>query len=822
MVAVRRLLVPVLVPLVALLGCSGDRTPPPSQGHGIAAGTLRIFRSAHTQQALSSSPEATPAPLPSETPRPPPELPEVVRPRVLSGPVHPLPQGEQLVPGEVLVRLDTPHLSAQAALAGLQVEGYTAAHLGYGARDLHRIRYRGPDGRQPTGEESRALVAALEGRPGVRAATLERVVFPAALPNDPFYPPQWHYRAINLPAAWDLGTSSPDVVVAVVDSGTRPHRDLQPKLLPGYDFISDPQAAGDGDGRDPDPTDPGGDLPQESSHWHGTHVAGTVGAVTNNRAGVAGVAWQARVLPVRALTRTGLLGDVLAAMEWAVGLEVPGVPRNAHPAQVVNLSLGTDAPPDPVVQETFSRVVATGAVVVVVAGNENTGTANKLPCNLQGVVCVGASRLSGQRASYSNFGPQVDVMAPGGESSEDLDGNGYPDGVLSTFFDAQGTEAYGFLSGTSMAAPHVSGVVALMKALAPGLSPAQVEQLLKDTAAGGFGCGTGCGAGLVNAQAALLRAAGRTAPDGPAQLALTTDTFVLQDATADTLPLINTGGGPLRVTARFVARTPGASVTFPLGPTVTLAPGSMAPLLLAGDTTGLAPGDYDGVLHLDTDVGEPRVLTVRIRVPVTAAPLATLVLVQQDGAGAWTVARTAEVSPEAGYAFQVEVPEGTYFLLAAVDENGNGQLFEEGERSGIYPTLDNPRPVTFSAGQTTSGLDFTLMPAPPVEGAPGLRVGTPCTSDAACPGGLCDTTAGGYCTQECGSAPCPANAACGSLGGAPRCLAVCSAPQGGQSSCLEQQVCARDAVGGGVCLPRCDTGVPCSGGTCNPTTGYCE
>ena len=135
-----------------------------------------------------------------------------------------------------------------------------------------------------------------------------------AAPNDRGYSLQWHYPTLNLPAAWDLVPDATDVVVAVIDSGIVPHPDLT-NVLPGYDMISDPQNAGDGDGRDSNPRDEGGDTPNGGSSWHGSHVAGTIGADTNNEVGVAGVAWNAKLLPVRVLGKKGGTSfDIAAAI----------------------------------------------------------------------------------------------------------------------------------------------------------------------------------------------------------------------------------------------------------------------------------------------------------------------------------------------------------------------------------------------------------------------------------------------------------------------------------------------------------------------------
>jgi serine protease len=241
-----------------------------------------------------------------------------------------------------------------------------------------------------------------------------------------------------------------------------------------------------------------------SSSWHGTHVAGTIGAVTNNSQGVAGVNWQAKLLSVRVLGKCGgYTSDIVEGMRWAAGLPVPGVPNNPNPAKVLNLSLGgnINSCPD-TYQSAINAVNAAGGIVVVAAGNSNSSAAGFTPANCNGVITVGATNRSGVRARYSNYGSVVDISAPGGDSAG---------GVLSTAnTGAQGpaSDSYEYKQGTSMAAPHVAGVASLMLAINPTLNFTQTETILKLTAkpfGPGHSCNgsTTCGAGIVNAHAAL-------------------------------------------------------------------------------------------------------------------------------------------------------------------------------------------------------------------------------------------------------------------------------------------------------------------------------
>lgn len=371
-------------------------------------------------------------------------------------------------------------------------------------------------------EEAEQIAAQLSLSPEIEYAEPDYILQPHTLtPNDPEYSEQWHYfdtYGINLPQAWEITRGNSNVIVAVIDSGHRPHPDLQSRIIGGYDFVTDPSRAGDGDGRDPDPTDPGDFCDGSRSSWHGTHVAGTIGAVTNNGLGVAGVTWDTRLLSVRVLGRCGgALSDLIDAIRWAAGLEVAGIPRNTTPARVLNLSLGGGFACSSSLQEAIHEINAAGAIIVVSAGNSNAPASTEAPASCEGVITVGATNRYGVRSFYSNYGPLIDVSAPGGDL---MDG-----GVLSTDnagATLPGEDTYKRKIGTSMAAPHVAGVVALMLALDPSLNYTRTEALLKATAkpfAPNHSCvgDFTCGAGIVDAHAALRALLPQQQPPGAFQ-----------------------------------------------------------------------------------------------------------------------------------------------------------------------------------------------------------------------------------------------------------------------------------------------------------------
>jgi serine protease len=451
-----------------------------------------------------------------------------------------LPEQPEFVPGELLVKFRPGAPEAgDPVFRAMGVE--PLGELTSGGEVLYRIPDVAPALSALARAQDRTLaaVAQMAARPDVEYSQPNYLLRPlATTPDDPRYAEQWHYRdhgpqaggslgGIDLPAAWDRGTGDRRVVVAVLDTGILPdHPDVagSANLLPGWDMISSPEIAGDGGGRDPDPSDPGDGVaagecyagsPAQPDSWHGTHVAGTVGVGgSDNGVGVAGVNWQVGVQPLRVLGRCGgTTADIADAIRWAAGLAVPGVPPNPTPARVLNLSLGGRGACSlsPVTQAAIDDAIAAGAAVVVAAGNEASDAGGFQPASCRGAIAVAASDARGQLATrYSNFGEAVAVMAPGGDRSRDDDGDGAPDGVLSLV--RGGYELY---NGTSMAAPHVAGVAALWLAQDPGLETGDLLAELRASARprSAAQCPRPCGAGLLSA----LRAESAPPPPPPGE-----------------------------------------------------------------------------------------------------------------------------------------------------------------------------------------------------------------------------------------------------------------------------------------------------------------
>jgi serine protease len=283
-------------------------------------------------------------------------------------------------------------------------------------------------------------------------------------------------------------------------------------------MIADTTIAVDGSGRDSDPTDPGDwatagqcgtGEPASNSSWHGTHVAGTIAAKGNNSLGVIGVAFGAKVQPVRALGRCGgYTSDIADGIIWSSGGTVSGLPVNATPAKVINMSLGGGGACDTTTQNAINSARSRNTTVIVAAGNENQNASNSNPANCAGVVTVAAVGPTGGRAYYSNYGTVVDLAGPGGDQSA-----GNSNGILSTLnagTTTPGADSYAYYQGTSMATPHVAGVAALMYAVKPSATPDQIESALKSSTRAFPATCSQCGTGIVDAPAAIAAISGGT------------------------------------------------------------------------------------------------------------------------------------------------------------------------------------------------------------------------------------------------------------------------------------------------------------------------
>lgn len=620
----------------------------------------------------------------------------------------------------------------KSALAGLGVNTtrQPLAH-GWGLSDEQREAY-----------EWVQTIKALRARSDVRYAEPNTRVYATAVPTDPMYRfQQWHYGMINLPAAFDLSQGSPNVVVAVLDTGVNPHPDIEANVRRdlGADTVTDPFKAADGDGLDRDASDPGdGDGSTRPDSFHGTHVAGTVASLVNNNRGGVGVAPAARVSPLRVLGRGG--GDQFSVdlgIQWASGLLINGLGQASRRADVINMSLGGLRACTARENEAITAARASGVIVIAAAGNQNT-SGSFSPADCPGVVKVAAVGPDYLPANYSNC-RGVDVAAPGGETSSDdaiaaqlgsssssckgALGSGFSGqtwGVVSLYSDRanRSADAYRGMPGTSMAAPHVAGVAALMKSVHPNLSPAEFDAMLAngelsfDPRSVGVSLpssiasnyGFHYGSGIIDANKAVRAAAARAGGAAP------TAAVVAQPSALDFGELTNN-------LVLDVSRVGTGSVGVrAIGTNATWLSGSgggaegLGRYTLTVNRSGLPSADYTDTIQIDTTDGKRLSIPVSMRVgPRETVGKAAQVYVLLIDAITLQVSQQREINASTGTArvnFSTVYPGG-YYLIYGTDLDNDNFVCDEGEFCGTVPDLQNFAPLDVRGGNLS--IDFAPL-----------------------------------------------------------------------------------------------------------------
>lgn len=539
---------------------------------------------------------------------------------------------------------------------------------------------------------------------GVRRVEPNFRIRASAMPNDTDYHKQWHYPLINLADAWDMTTGArpgDEVIVAVVDTGILIHHpDLEGQLLPGYDFVANVENSLDGDGIDPLPEDPVV-VPQASlgvTSFHGTHVAGTIAAASNNDRGVAGVAWHAKIMPIRVLGEgsSGTVYDVLQGVRYAAGLPNDSGTVPEKPADIINLSL-TGTVHSEIAEGVYAAARAAGSILVAAGGNNGTSQP-VYPASYPGVIGVGAVGANALRLPYSSYGFGIDVVAPGGIDLRDENYDGYPDLIYSTQGNPD-TElkkpdyGYGYKSGTSMSAAQMSGVVALMEAVDPDgdLTPVELDQLLQSGELtqdlGAPGRDDYYGYGLIDAYKAVLAAAGGVVAAPPVLDVAPRGLHLGMQLHSAEFTLFNAGGGELQVT-EIISSVDWLNLQTPAT--------DLGTYTVTVDREQLDPGDHVARLEINSSAG-PLTLAIAISQP-SAEQLAgrdagTLHIYLYDvSAGTEVLRREVTRSARDGsYSFNFSgVEQGrSYRIRASTDHDNDGDICDEGEACASSDILED-------------------------------------------------------------------------------------------------------------------------------------
>lgn len=425
--------------------------------------------------------------------------------------------------------------------AGVRMTLVRPLLLGWGLYDVRDVV---ATEKRPTEEETARLIEVLRDDEAIADITEERWYRALRTPNDPGYDAMWHLDSIGAEAAWDMTTGTSTQRVGVVDTGTRrTHEDLSGKDITGYDFISNGEQGGDGNGRDPNYNDEGDGADcgfgYQGDSWHGSHVAGTILASANNGAGIPGINWSAGLVTARALGKCGgSLADIMDGAAWLAGADVQGVPNiGADRVSVMNLSLGGPGACSGYEQDVIDFINQQGVIFVAAAGND--GGAVGSPASCTGVITVAAHGPGAARplTNYSSFGNSVEVVAPGGAIQSASE-----QGVLS--LSGPNADAYAWQQGTSMASPHVTGAVSLMQALDPSLTRAEINALFQQTGVDCQGCQGKKALVLDAALAAITPTAPQPEPDPPPQPEPTpTDDAFEENDSFDAAPAVDCGAG---------------------------------------------------------------------------------------------------------------------------------------------------------------------------------------------------------------------------------------------------------------------------------------
>lgn len=655
----------------------------------------------------------------------------------------------EFVPGEIIVQYKPgihPQSMATQAAKGFRVE----KTVPMGAGEVSLLRLGDQEGPSLSvgslKEKTLSEVEKLNALPSVEYAEPNYIYKPLFTPNDTYYYLQWHYPLIKLDQVWDedLVPDVSGVTVAVIDTGiARPngyndgsnHEDLG-NFVDEYDFISDKNFSLDGDGMDGDATDPGDDPLGVNSSFHGTHVTGTIGAITNNdpgsglfRGGVAGVAGAeagqtagVKIMPLRTLgAGGGTVFDIAQAVLYAAGLSNASGAFPTEKADIINMSLGGTGDSD-TLRNAIIDAYNAGLLIVAAAGNAGS-SAPFYPAAYDQVISVSAVGLGAERAPYSSYGSTVDIAAPGGDLSADLDRNGDWDGVLSTLMKWNKITKtydpiYAFYQGTSMAAPHVAGVAALIKGANSGLTHTQIRSYLINNAIDLWTPGHDpyYGHGLVNAYASVKAAGGAQAPI----LFPFPKTLRLQGSNpSGILVLKNIGDSSTIAINSIAAANDPDTIVSNISPASGNAGSGGLEVTVSLDTSGVEDGyTHYAVIEITYTLGSTaknEYMYVMYNSsgfvsPIPNENIGNVFVFAQDAQNYKTVAMVV-AKYAANYEYTIEgLEQGRYVIVARTDRDNDSdrESCDPGEACGSYPFPGSQIVIELDGEENRTGIDFEV------------------------------------------------------------------------------------------------------------------
>jgi serine protease len=556
-----------------------------------------------------------------------------------------------------------------------------------------------------------------------------QVAYGAWPPNDTDLSRQPHLQLIKLPEAFAaLNGLSPKPsytpIVAVVDTGVvADHPELQRMLVPGYDFVANPSNSGDSDGIDSNPND--ASQPGQNTSFHGTHVAGTIAAETFNGTGMVGVAPMARIMPVRVLgvSGSGAMYDIMQGVRFAAGLSNDSGTLPARRADVINLSLGAAGACPAAVADVLAGARAQGTMVVVAAGNDGRATVS-MPGNCPGVIAVSAVAYDGSLAAYSNSGPEITVAAPGGDSSKSSPAGRDEIWSLGASFvaDAAGVQTrkpgYRALQGTSMATPHVAGVLALMRAAKPSITPAAVDALFASGALtddlGPAGRDNQFGYGRINALKAVLASGATPPPAALPSLQVSPSSLDFGSTLTELSFTVTRVNGSTDTPTLFRRNVLNQLAVRVFLPAVANPPNGPFSFTVRIDRSLLAPGENVVRIDVITPTGASYPLDVvtapRPVLAVSQRGLGPLyvVAIDADSSGGTTLAGSTAQSSTPTYSYTVSGIKAPRVVIAVGNDLDNdGFICGPAEPCGAFPILGSPTVLTLSANRT--GVNFNVL-----------------------------------------------------------------------------------------------------------------